>query len=124
MVVLEYDTVELDYCVDCGGVWLDAGELDLLFGDREMTQGFLTAGDAHPSVRERPRRCPICSKKMAKHTTGGAVPVTYDQCARGHGLWFDRGELAAVLEEGSPAPGAEHVSAWLREIFQGLGHGQ
>ena len=30
MVILEYQGIELDHCVACGGCWLDAGELGLL----------------------------------------------------------------------------------------------
>jgi len=117
MIILEYQDVEVDYCVACHGVWLDAGELELLFGDRALTDGFMTAGDDLRAAREAARRCPICEKKMAKHTTGGEAPVLYDRCTRGDGLWFDAGELQAVLEHGSAAPGGEEVSRWLREMF-------
>ena len=27
-VILELAGVEIDYCPDCGGIWLDAGELE------------------------------------------------------------------------------------------------
>ena len=117
MVVLEYDEVEVDYCVACGGIWLDAGELELLFGDRKLTEGFLNAGSAAARTAEKARLCPICFGKMKKRSTGGAAPVTYDFCRRGDGMWFDQGELGAVLEQGSPAPGGEAVCAWLREMF-------
>ena len=117
MVILEYEHVEVDYCVSCHGVWLDAGELELLFGDREQVAGFMTAGGEAPAGREKPRPCPLCRRKMAKRVTGGPDPVTYDQCARGDGLWFDRGELASVLKHGSPAPGGAAVAGWLREMF-------
>lgn len=117
LIILEYQDVEVDYCVTCRGVWLDAGELELLFGDRTVTQGFMTAGDSAQASREPLRRCPICAKRMAKHTTGGAAPVLYDRCPRGDGLWFDAGELTTVLQYGSPAPGGEEVARWLREMF-------
>ncbi len=32
MIVLELDEVEIDHCISCGGIWLDAGELELLIG--------------------------------------------------------------------------------------------
>ena len=117
LIVLEYDQVEVDYCVACQGIWLDAGELELLFGDRAITDGFLQAGDPKAAVGEKPRPCPICDKAMAKRVTGGGNPVVYDQCAQGHGLWFDCGELQTVLKHGSNAAGGEAVGAWLREMF-------
>jgi Zn-finger nucleic acid-binding protein len=118
LIVLEYDQVEVDYCAACHGVWLDAGELELLFGNRAMTDGFLAAGDPQAAAGEKPRPCPICGKAMAKRVTGGAHPVVYDQCVAGHGQWFDRGELHTVLKYGSSAAGGDAVGAWLREIFQ------
>ncbi len=117
MPILEFNDVEVDYCVSCNGIWLDEGELDLLFGDHKITQGFLTAGDSARAVKEAPRRCPICKKKMHKAQTGGAHPVLYDECPARHGLWFDEGELATVLEHGSTAAGSDQVVGWLREMF-------
>ena len=35
MITLELQEVEIDYCTDCGGIWLDAGELELLLGEPE-----------------------------------------------------------------------------------------
>ena len=117
MIILEYADVEVDYCVQCGGIWLDAGELELLFGDRALIAGFLTAGGPATGSTEKKRRCPICRKKMAKVVTGGDQPVLYDQCPNQHGLWFDAGELGAILEHGSDSPGGEAVTHWLREMF-------
>lgn len=117
MIILECDEVEVDYCVSCHGVWLDAGELDLLFGGREMSEGFMTAGDPKAAAGEPPRKCPACSRAMGKRVTGGARPVVYDVCAHGDGVWFDAGELQAVLEHGSSAAGGEAVGRWLREMF-------
>ena len=33
MIVLEYEQVEIDHCTSCKGIWLDAGELELLAED-------------------------------------------------------------------------------------------
>ena len=35
MLIIEHEAVEVDCCAACGGIWLDAGELELLFGDAE-----------------------------------------------------------------------------------------
>jgi Zn-finger nucleic acid-binding protein len=117
MVILEYEAVEVDYCVACHGVWLDSGELELLFGDRTQSDGFMKSGTSAAGEEEAPRPCPICSQKMGKAATGGPQPVTYDSCDDGHGLWFDQGELTTILKHGSPAEGGEAVAKWLREMF-------
>ncbi len=117
MIILEYEQVELDFCARCRGVWLDAGELELLLGGNTPVRGFMTAGGKAGASKEKPRRCPICRKKMAKEVTGGPRPVTYDRCLRGDGIWFDRGELLTVIRYGSASPDTETVVAWLRDMF-------
>jgi len=116
MIVLEYESIELDYCTGCKGTWLDSGELELLFGDRAMAADFLHANHPIPA-EEKPRPCPECGRKMAKSTTNGPEPVCFDYCRRDHGMWFDEGELGSVLKHGSSAPGGEALTHWLRELF-------
>jgi len=114
LISVEYLQVEADHCADCGGVWLDAGELELL---SQLTGGL----DAPPESRaagegaEVRRRCPICRAWMEKRATVTAPPVVWDACPRGHGVWFDRNELAAVLAWGR-ADGAK-VAEWLGGVF-------
>ena len=116
MIVLEYDGVEVDYCVGCSGIWLDAGEIELLFGDAGQCEALLTSGDRKRARGEKPRRCPICRKKMGKGVSGGDSPVTYDQCPAGDGLWFDQGELGAVLQHGEAFAGSA-IAAFLGDVF-------
>ena len=42
--MVEHDRVEVDYCVVCAGVWLDAGEIELLFGDHRVWDALLASG--------------------------------------------------------------------------------
>jgi Zn-finger nucleic acid-binding protein len=117
MLILEHEQVEVDFCNSCGGIWLDAGELQLLFGDRQLSGDYLNGGDPSHAKGEKQHRCPICGMRMAKEVTRGEVPVVYDACPKGHGLWYDKGELERVLREGSDQPGSEQVRAWLGGLF-------
>lgn len=117
MLAIEYEDIEIDFCAECQGIWLDEGELDLLFGDHEMTHGFLTAGDSAAARGEAPRPCPICDKPMNKAVTGGPRPVVHDYCPREHGAWFDGGELHTVIQYGSKDGRDAPVLHWLREVF-------
>ncbi|MFH2054559.1 MAG: zf-TFIIB domain-containing protein [bacterium] len=96
LVVLELQQVELDYCLSCGGIWLDTGELGLLLGEerlaRELLAPFLTQGSSKPGDR----KCPICTERMQTVTTT-APAVELDLCEQGHGIWFDRGELHEIV---------------------------
>lgn len=119
MVVVEHDHVEVDYCVVCHGVWLDAGEIELLFGDASAWDRLLASGGRRAVTDEKLRRCPRCRKNMDKCVAGTEKPVTYDQCPRGDGLWFDQGELDALLGHGHVIAGGETITSFLAEVFAG-----
>ncbi len=96
MVILELNQVEIDYCSACKGIWLDNGELELIFSNsnqKEISKSFTVKKD----FDEAKRRCPICKKKMEKvefENTG----IILDRCTNNHGLWFDSGELKSILK--------------------------
>ncbi len=117
MIVLEYEAVEVDFCAECEGIWLDAGEIELLFEDHEDCAAFLSVGGPADSGGEKPRPCPACRAKMTKEATESAPPVLFDHCPNGHGLWFDKGELAQVLRHGSPLEKEGPVTVFLQDIF-------
>jgi len=101
MIVLELDEVEIDHCMGCGGIWLDGGELELLLGDSEQKDELLASFQLDKNCKEKPRKCPICYRKMKKIIVGADGPkVLIDKCRRGDGLWFDKGELADVFDKG------------------------
>lgn len=95
MIILELDQVEIDYCNSCKGIWLDSGELDLLFTNSEQgsINDFLIAKSDHLDAK----RCPICKKKMelVEFNNSGII---LDRCTNNHGLWFDNGELRSLLK--------------------------
>ena len=99
MIVLELDEVEVDYCTECEGIWLDAGELELLLGGARQSEALL-ASFQPAETDEKKRKCPICLRKMDKVHVGepGSEQELIDRCGRNHGLWFDRGELQNVLK--------------------------
>ena len=117
MLAIEYQEIEIDYCEGCCGIWLDEGELDLLFGDHAITHGFLTAGNPAEVKGEAARPCPICDATMKKAVTGGPDPVVYDYCPEEHGLWFDEGELLSILKHGNESGPESPVVHWLRQVF-------
>ena len=99
MVTLELAGVEIDHCLECGGIWLDAGELELLMDEPEKARRLLDSFQEDRQATEQPRKCPICDKKMAKIVVGRAAPpLLIDKCRRGDGLWFDQGELEDILK--------------------------
>ena len=99
MITLELNEVEIDHCLVCGGIWLDAGELEMLLGDSDKAKAMLASfKSADDGGAEKPRKCPICLKKMEKVLVGPTEKhVLIDRCRRAHGLWFDKGEVHAIF---------------------------
>ncbi|MHC4758756.1 MAG: zf-TFIIB domain-containing protein [Planctomycetota bacterium] len=99
MITLELQGIEIDHCVDCGGIWLDAGELELLLNNSEKALALLESFKINTQTREKTRKCPICLKKMQKIVVGAESPVLLiDKCKKGDGLWFDKGELEDIVK--------------------------
>jgi len=98
MITLELTDVEIDYCTNCGGIWLDSGELELLLDDAEQARRLLNSFQQSVSAVEPSRKCPICDRKMAEVIVGRSEPpLVIDKCPRSDGLWFDKGELENIL---------------------------
>ncbi len=96
MIILELNKVEIDYCPNCKGIWLDAGELELLYHNTNSknVNELFRKSENNPELKIK---CPVCKKKMDKvefENTG----IILDRCSNNHGLWFDNGELKALLK--------------------------
>ena len=116
MIILELKGVEIDYCINCKGIWLDSGELELLLGNSEETQEFLNSFSVDSITSERKLKCPICSHKMEKIIVGDEEKVRIDKCKSGDGIWFDAGELDEVLRMG-PIGKNDKVYILLKDMF-------
>jgi len=127
MIVVEHEKIELDYCVNCSGVWFDAEELELLLEAMQLEEtslsldNILTSSEAK-SV-EKKRKCPICGRKMKKATVGHEPAVLIDACPWGDGLWFDSGEvgqlIAQLLDKPSERTDSQgRVITFLGEVFR------
>lgn len=113
MIILELNQVEIDYCTSCKGIWLDRGELDLIFSSSEKKE-IAKLFSAKNTTSEIKRRCPICKKKMDKvefENTG----IIIDRCTNEHGLWCDSGELKSILN--TAAVENSRIIGLLKEIF-------
>lgn len=127
MIVVEYHSIELDYCNSCRGVWFDSGELELLLKSQGLGEtksffdGILKSQEAVSS--EKKRACPICGHKMKKTAIGGQPQILIDVCPDKHGLWFDGGEAAQLIKHlaGKHPPKRDatgEVTSFLEEVFK------
>ncbi len=115
MLVLELAGVEIDYCPFTHGIWLDSGELEILYGDQAAAKNLIESFKLDEKSRELRVRCPICRKKMEKVLVQDTILI--DRCTQGHGLWFDEGELQEVLKLGQNDD-SNKVIDLLKDMFQ------
>lgn len=97
---VDYADTPLDECARCGGVFVEAWILDRLVAARGARISLGVSLPVRPRTREtevRYLRCPRCSTQMNRTIFGRSSGVVVDVC-KGDGIWFDAGELAAVLE--------------------------
>jgi Zn-finger nucleic acid-binding protein len=124
MMVVEHEKIELDYCTNCHGVWFDSGELGLLLDSiglqepKQFYQDMVQTPEA--KTTEKKRKCPMCNAKMRKTLVGDRPAILLDVCGRGHGLWFDGGELSQLITELAAKAPDSHPQAvhFLGQVFK------
>lgn len=116
LVILELHEIEIDFCTNCKGIWLDAGELELMLDDESEKAKLLQSLEIVDEFNEKRIKCPICSKKMEK-VRHKDVDTIADKCIRNHGIWFDEGELEEVIRAAS-VRGDNRFTILLKELFE------
>lgn len=101
--------VRIDVCGDCDGVWLDGGELAQLEDlTKDPDNRKLRLMRAVWDLRKKagigsPMVCPKCRQPSLNDlNTGEGVSV--DFCSRCKGVWFEKGELARMVELSKDVP--------------------
>lgn len=87
--------LEVDYCPNCRGMWLDFNELDRLEDvafDEDSNKGSLIHHE-----NEVLSKCPVCSMRMYEFQYR-LYDLKLDYCTDKHGFWLDAGEDERVLE--------------------------
>ena len=100
--------VTVHACGACGGAFLDATQVGVLYEASEASGVAAELGEMasvaasvaathRPALRDR-IACPICAREMNRERlTNG---LTIDRCV-GHGIWFDAGELRRAVRDRS-----------------------
>lgn len=99
MEVVVIDSVEVDRCTACKGIWFDAGESELL--RKPKLARAIDIGDAdqgaHTNAIDR-YPCPRCSGGMVRMVDPGQSHIWYEKCASCGGSFFDAGEFRDLAE--------------------------
>ncbi len=94
-------------CGSCAGLWVGNEVFERLAANAEEVRAAVAAlGAGNPAAalpiapidaeQRLYRPCPICGSLMHRRNYGRKSGVIVDTC-RGHGVWFDDGELARIL---------------------------
>ena len=87
--------MEVDYCPNCRGMWLDYEELDKLEDiafDEDRYKGSLIHRECEVACK-----CPACGGPMQEFQYR-LYDLKLDTCLQKHGFWLDAGEDERVLE--------------------------
>ncbi|HMO05561.1 MAG TPA: zf-TFIIB domain-containing protein [Kiritimatiellia bacterium] len=96
------DHVLVDQCPDCGGIWLDAGELAMLEQGAGLEQAEIMQQARRELLKEAERLvsvvgfCPTCEQEKLHPVKKRGVEL--DVCRHCGGLFLDAGELEQMLE--------------------------
>jgi Zn-finger nucleic acid-binding protein len=128
MKVEEVCGILVDVCTDCGGVWLDDGELEEL-AQLSVSHEAEKLVDFFKEVRaiaknftpvdsqgEDERVSPVTGHLMEKIVVSG---VTLDRCVESGGAWFDGGELEEVINKSSAIDDVKK-RLWFKSFFEGF----
>lgn len=97
-------SVAIDRCPNCGGVWLDAGELAafkqamLVEQHRATLEQLDRLGVDEPTDRPQPLLCPRDRSRMSVHRDPKQKHIELDACTKCGGMFFDAGELVDLSE--------------------------
>lgn len=87
--------MEVDYCPNCRGMWLDFNELDQLEDlafDEDKYKGSLAHRECDSGCK-----CPACGEQMREFQYR-LYDLKLDLCPEKHGFWLDAGEDERVIE--------------------------
>ncbi len=105
LITTEYESVEIDVCKTCHGVWLDENEVGaivknrtLKFSDEDIKNTIKStfAGVTSSEQEKEARACPKCQKKLNVINYSYDSGIIIDICPDHHGLWLDNHELEKI----------------------------
>lgn len=95
-----YGDLGVDECDACGGLLIAPATMDRIVASRDTPTNLQLQLPKRATKRETAVRyvfCPVCEKSMNRKAFGRVSGVVVDVC-KDHGVWFDAGELALVIE--------------------------
>lgn len=90
-------SLEVDQCFVCGGVWFDKGELSKYTTEKVTVIDAPSVGkELDREMDQKEGKCPRCSVVMKKTPYEKEKSITIDVCEKCGGIWLDSTEIDKV----------------------------
>ena len=99
LVARRYADLRVSECDACGGMMVDVEMMTKIAETHDKSTALRLALPQRPAMKETEVHyltCPVCKKSMNRRAFGRISGVVVDVCKQ-DGVWFDPGELSAVL---------------------------
>ncbi len=100
MEKVQYESIEVDRCTDCKGIWFDMLEqehLKAIEGSEEIDIGDPEVGKQTNIVDQI--TCPVCKSRMIRMVDGRQPHIWFESCTVCYGMFFDAGEFRDYKQE-------------------------
>ena len=100
MEKVEYQSIEIDRCKSCHGIWFDwleAEQLKKLKGSEQIDIGSPKQGRIYNKIEKI--ECPKCHTQMGKMVDNDQPHIWYEYCDICFGIFFDAGEFRDYKKE-------------------------
>ena len=97
---VQYESIEVDRCTDCKGIWFDMLEqehLKAIEGSEEIDIGDPEVGKQTNIVDQI--TCPVCESRMIRMVDGRQPHIWFESCTVCYGVFFDAGEFRDYKQE-------------------------
>lgn len=92
------ESIEVDRCSHCHGVWFDEDELPQLLSVPRSSLSLLAKGKFRPAVDATVGTCPKDGTQLVRAYSKADRNTTIERCPECHGAWLDGGELRRLLD--------------------------
>lgn len=106
----KYESVPLDACPKCNGMWCEGEELKRIVESRHRKFSPSDHADIQPDEKKaakpgighetselaRKAPCPKCARPMSLVNYSYNSGITINRCMQGHGTWLDQSELERI----------------------------
>ena len=101
MEKIVFQTIEIDRCRNCKGIWFDSleyEELKKIRASEQLDNGSPTDGKKFNKIDRI--NCPKCRTLMIKMVDKDQPHISYESCSVCYGAFYDAGEFKESLNPG------------------------